>query len=156
MKTNRIHALVASALLSAASGVPAHDDRTDKLGSVQFSNSCTAEVQPLFQRGVALLHSFWYAEAMKTFGEVAKADPSCAMAHWGTAIALFNKDLDAMVLVSAPESPILQMLLRTPGIGLFEFTQAEASHSTRIERRGGERHLGGGRIYGKPFTAPLR
>jgi TRAP-type uncharacterized transport system substrate-binding protein len=42
------------------------------------------------------------------------------------AIALFNKDLDAMVLVSAPESPILQMLLRTPGIGLFEFTQAEA------------------------------
>ena len=90
MKTNRIHALVASALLSAASGVPAHDDRTDKLGSVQFSNSCTAEVQPLFQRGVALLHSFWYAEAMKTFGEVAKADPSCAMAHWGTAIALFN------------------------------------------------------------------
>ena len=42
------------------------------------------------------------------------------------AIALFNKDVDAMVLVSAPESPILQMLLRTPGIGLFEFAQAEA------------------------------
>ena len=42
------------------------------------------------------------------------------------AIALFNKESDAMVLVSAPESPILQMLLRTPGIGLFEFTQAEA------------------------------
>ena len=42
------------------------------------------------------------------------------------AIALFNKESDAMVLVSAPESPILQMLLRTPGIELFEFTQAEA------------------------------
>ncbi len=42
------------------------------------------------------------------------------------AIGLFNKELDAMVLVSAPESPILQMLLRTPGIALFEFTQAEA------------------------------
>ena len=42
------------------------------------------------------------------------------------AIALFDKELDALVLVSAPESPILQMLLRTPGINLFEFTQAEA------------------------------
>ncbi len=42
------------------------------------------------------------------------------------AIALFDKELDAMGLVSAPESPILQMLLRTPGINLFEFAQAEA------------------------------
>ena len=42
------------------------------------------------------------------------------------AIALFEKDLDALVLVSAPESPILQMLLRTAGINLFEFNQAEA------------------------------
>jgi len=42
------------------------------------------------------------------------------------AIALFNKEIEAMVIISAPESPILQMLLRTPGIGLFEFTQAEA------------------------------
>ena len=42
------------------------------------------------------------------------------------AIALFNNEIDAVLLVSAPESPILQMLLRTPGINLFEFTQAEA------------------------------
>ena len=42
------------------------------------------------------------------------------------AIGLFNKDLEAMLIVSAPESQIVQMLLRTPGISLFEFTQAEA------------------------------
>jgi hypothetical protein len=29
-----------------------------------------------------------------------------------------------------------------------EFAQAETPHSARIERRGGERHLGGGRIHG--------
>lgn len=34
--------------------------------------------------------------------------------------------LDALVLVSAPESPMVQMLLRTPGVRLFEFGQAEA------------------------------
>jgi TRAP-type uncharacterized transport system substrate-binding protein len=42
------------------------------------------------------------------------------------AIALFNKEIDAVVLISAPEAQILQMLLRTPGIGLYEFSQAEA------------------------------
>lgn len=34
--------------------------------------------------------------------------------------------LDALVLVSAPESPLVRMLLITPGIGLLDFTQAEA------------------------------
>ncbi|MBI1942185.1 MAG: C4-dicarboxylate ABC transporter substrate-binding protein [Betaproteobacteria bacterium] len=41
-------------------------------------------------------------------------------------VALLGGNLDAMALVSAPESPLIQMLLQTPGIRLFEFTQAEA------------------------------
>ena len=90
VKANLISALVASAVLVAANGVLAHDDDIKKLGTVHFANSCSAEVQPLFQRGVALLHSFWYAEGAKTFAAVAKADPACAMAHWGTAITLFG------------------------------------------------------------------
>jgi TRAP transporter TAXI family solute receptor len=40
--------------------------------------------------------------------------------------ALLAGEIDAMVLVSAPESPIVQMLLQTPGVKLFEFAQAEA------------------------------
>jgi len=40
--------------------------------------------------------------------------------------ALFAGELDAMVLVSAPESQMVQMLLQTPGVKLFEFMQAEA------------------------------
>jgi TRAP-type uncharacterized transport system substrate-binding protein len=39
---------------------------------------------------------------------------------------LLAGDLDAVALVSAPESPLVQMLLQTPGIRLFEFNQAEA------------------------------
>ncbi len=34
--------------------------------------------------------------------------------------------LDAIALVAAPESQMVQMLLRTPGVRLFEFGQAEA------------------------------
>ena len=44
----------------------------------------------------------------------------------GAAMGLFEGELDAVAIVSAPESPILQMLLRTPGIRLFEFTQSDA------------------------------
>jgi TRAP-type uncharacterized transport system substrate-binding protein len=41
-------------------------------------------------------------------------------------VELLEGRLDAMVFVSAPESLMVQMLLRTPGIGLVDFAQAEA------------------------------
>ncbi len=41
-------------------------------------------------------------------------------------MALLGGEIDAMALVSAPESPLVQMLLQTPGIRMFEFAQAEA------------------------------
>ncbi len=39
---------------------------------------------------------------------------------------LLEGRLDALVLVSAPESPTVQGLLRAPGIGLLDFAQADA------------------------------
>jgi TRAP-type uncharacterized transport system substrate-binding protein len=43
------------------------------------------------------------------------------------AVARFLRgQLDAVILVSAPESPLVQMLLRAPRVKLFEFNQAEA------------------------------
>lgn len=41
-------------------------------------------------------------------------------------VDLLESRLDALALVSAPESSMVQMLLRTPGIRLFAFEQAEA------------------------------
>src|SRR5581483_1614958 len=41
-------------------------------------------------------------------------------------VALLAGDLDALSLVTAPESPMVQMLLQTPGVKLFEFPNAEA------------------------------
>ncbi len=48
------------------------------------------------------------------------------LAPTAAVVALLAGELDAIVLVSAPESPLVQMLLITPGIRLFEFAQAEA------------------------------
>ena len=41
-------------------------------------------------------------------------------------VAFLAGKLDAIVLVAAPESPMVQMLLRTPKVRLYEFLQADA------------------------------
>jgi tetratricopeptide (TPR) repeat protein len=68
----------------------ADDQHHHDLGSVHFPVSCTTAAQKTFDRGAALLHSFWYDEAEKTFSEVTRADPACAMGHWGIAMSLYH------------------------------------------------------------------
>lgn len=41
-------------------------------------------------------------------------------------MALLDGRIDGLVFSSAPEAPLIQMLLQTPGIHLFDFRQAEA------------------------------
>ena len=64
-----------------------------KLGAVSFEVSCKPELQPEFNRAVALLHSFWHSEAQRVFEKVAAADPNCAMAYWGVAMSHFHLGL---------------------------------------------------------------
>jgi tetratricopeptide (TPR) repeat protein len=64
-----------------------------QLGKVDFQNSCSPAVQETFLRGVAMLHSFWFAEGEKTFREVLAKDPSCAIATWGIAALLMSNPL---------------------------------------------------------------
>jgi tetratricopeptide (TPR) repeat protein len=69
-----------------------HYDPSTKLGTVSFPvPSCSASVQKPFERGAALLHSFWYEEADKQFQAVATQDPHCAMAYWGQAMSLYHE-----------------------------------------------------------------
>ena len=57
----------------------------NRVGAVELKTSCAAGVQKEFERGVALLHSFFYEEARRIFTDVATRDPSCAIAQWGIA-----------------------------------------------------------------------
>jgi len=63
----------------------------DQLGKVNFPTSCTAEVQPAIEKGLALLHSFQYTESEQTFAAAAGREPKCAVAHWGKAMALYRQ-----------------------------------------------------------------
>src|SRR5262245_9991078 len=72
-------ALSASAFATAA--------LAQDLGSVHFKTSCTPQAQEKFDRGVTLVHSFYYPDSIQAFTEAAAADPQCAIAYWGVAIS---------------------------------------------------------------------
>jgi tetratricopeptide (TPR) repeat protein len=90
------YALALSLVATVANAQAAHHHPAgspENLGKVVFPTTCNAEVQPRFERAVAMLHSFWFDEAYRAFQEVASADPSCAMAHWGVAMTLLGNPL---------------------------------------------------------------
>jgi tetratricopeptide (TPR) repeat protein len=90
MKLHSLFLAVAS-VVSLSAG--AHEDEQmptgapDKVGEVSFPISCSAAAQKEFNRAVAILHSFFYPEAGKTFTKVTELDPSCAMGYWGIAMS---------------------------------------------------------------------
>ncbi len=83
--------LVTPHILTAQMDEHVHGAPTgERLGTVSFPVSCSPNVQAKFTRAVALLHSFWYGEAEKAFGEVASQDPRCGMAWWGVAMSNYH------------------------------------------------------------------
>jgi hypothetical protein len=93
MKRNLLPFVIAGIFCSP---VFAHESATAEygtLGKVNFANSCDAAIQEDLQRAVAMLHSFWFVAAEKSFAELAKRDPSCVIARWGYASILMSNPL---------------------------------------------------------------
>ena len=65
----------------------------ESLGTVHFPTSCSAEVQPQFNRAIALLHSFWFQAAIDAFEEVLEVDSSCGISYWGIALATWGNPI---------------------------------------------------------------
>jgi tetratricopeptide (TPR) repeat protein len=83
--------LTAALLLAAQMEMHDHAHHDERLGTVSFASSCSATVQPMITRGVALLHSFWYEESEKTFRAAAAADARCGIAWWGVAMSNYHQ-----------------------------------------------------------------
>jgi tetratricopeptide (TPR) repeat protein len=99
-----------------------HEDMTEvQVGIVHFPTSCAAPVQKSIERGVAMLHSFWYEEAEKQFKEIEKDDPGCAIAHWGVAMSTWHQ------LWNHPGVETLEQ-------GAAQLKQAKSLHATARER----------------------
>lgn len=62
-------------------------------GNVHMSvTTKSAEAQAFFDQGLALMHSFWFYEADRSFERAAQLDPDCAMAQWGIAMSDINEE----------------------------------------------------------------
>ena len=85
-------AVLIAFLLAFGAPSGAHDAQSppEQLGKVSFPSSCQPAVQASLERGVALLHSFWFSEGERAFREVLARDPACAIAEWGIATALMG------------------------------------------------------------------
>jgi hypothetical protein len=80
--------VVALAILSPVSFAQVGDHgSSEKLGTVNFSTSCSSAAQPQFNRAVALMHSFQFANAIEAFRAILAGDPSCSMVYWGIALS---------------------------------------------------------------------
>jgi tetratricopeptide (TPR) repeat protein len=80
-------------LIAVALAVPVlaheHEHEVDlgNIGKAHLATSCNENAQKQIDRGITLIHSFWYAEAEKSFRRAADADPKCGMAWWGVAMS---------------------------------------------------------------------
>jgi tetratricopeptide (TPR) repeat protein len=72
-----------------------HSAAEEGLGRAQMEISCSPAVAAKFDRGLALLHNFWYSRALEGFQQVSTDDPECAMAYWGAAMTYNHPFWDA-------------------------------------------------------------
>jgi hypothetical protein len=66
---------------------------------------------------MALLHSFWANDAVKEFNAVLQEDPTCAIAHWGIAVALQQNPLTAQAPSAQATQAALSGLEKAKTIG---------------------------------------
>jgi tetratricopeptide (TPR) repeat protein len=93
MSIQSARTLVATGLITTALAGAAFGQQDQQLGRVSFPTSCDPSVQAEFDRGVAMLHSYWFLIARRKFEAILQQDPSCAMAYWGVAMDLLGNTL---------------------------------------------------------------
>jgi tetratricopeptide (TPR) repeat protein len=80
-----VHAPLAAAPPATAAPTTAPSGPST-LGDIRFPNSGAPAAQPVFIRGVLLLHSFEFEDAAEAFQEARRIDPGFALAYWGEAM----------------------------------------------------------------------
>ncbi|MFD5269665.1 hypothetical protein [Streptomyces sp. NPDC058335] len=90
----------------------------------------SAEAQLWFDRGLVWSYAFHHEEAVACFERAARADPDCAMAHWGIAYALgpnYNKPWEFF-----DDQDLARTVERTHAA--VELAHERAVHATPVER----------------------
>ncbi|MGH9335594.1 MAG: hypothetical protein ACRD21_17810, partial [Vicinamibacteria bacterium] len=85
-----------------------------QVGTVDFETSATPAAQADFLRGVAILHSFGFEDAIEVFQKAQAIEPDFALAYWGEAMAFNGNPLVTPTEQDLPAArKTLQKLART-------------------------------------------
>ncbi|HEY7475197.1 MAG TPA: hypothetical protein VH679_09320 [Vicinamibacterales bacterium] len=88
MQTRLLSLLVVLALTAPTAA------QLENVGSLSFPTSASPDAQRHFLRGVAILHSFGWKQAIAEFKLAQKAEPDFALAYWGETLC-YNHPLNA-------------------------------------------------------------
>jgi hypothetical protein len=81
----RLGALLACVCVVMIAVAASRANALEQFGEVHFPVACNVGVQEKFDLALAMLHTFSFPAATKTFAAISKEDPACAMAYWGLA-----------------------------------------------------------------------
>ena len=80
----------------------------ENVGNISFPTSARAEAQRHFLRGVAILHSFGWKQAITEFQAAQKAQPDFALAYWGESLC-YNHPLNSQMDPKEPRAVLARL-----------------------------------------------
>ncbi len=80
----------------------------ENVGNLSFPTSAKPEAQRHFLRGVAILHSFGWKQAIAEFQLAQKAQPDFAMAYWGESLS-YNHPLNSQMDYKDPRAVLARL-----------------------------------------------
>jgi tetratricopeptide (TPR) repeat protein len=99
--------LLGSLVITLALAAPAAA-QLENVGQLAFPTSGSAEAQRHFLRGVAILHSFGWKQAIAEFQLAQKAQPDLAMAYWGETLC-YNHPLNSQMDPKEPRAVLARL-----------------------------------------------
>jgi tetratricopeptide (TPR) repeat protein len=128
--------LLACAALVVSLATPAFA-QLENVGNLSFPTSGSADAQRHFLRGVAILHSFGWKQAIAEFQLAQKAQPDFAMAYWGESLC-YNHPLNSQMDFKEPRAVLARLGAdRAARIGKAP-TPREKGFITAVEELWGE------------------
>ena len=80
----------------------------ENVGTIEFPTSARPEAQRHFLRGVAILHSFGWKQAIVELKRAQQAQPDFALAYWGETLA-YNHPLNAEQDAKSPRAVLARL-----------------------------------------------
>jgi tetratricopeptide (TPR) repeat protein len=99
--------LLACAVIALCLVTPA-SAQLENVGNLSFPTSAKPDAQRHFLRGVAILHSFGWKQAITEFQAAQKAQPDFALAYWGESLA-YNHPLNSQMDFKEPRAVLARL-----------------------------------------------